>query len=57
VEKEKLFDEIRHYGTFTAQFVCTDISGVYFRVRTAEFDGKKYFIVQANGKILEILEI
>lgn len=57
MEKEKLFDEIRHYGTFTAEFVCTDISGVYFRVRTAEFDGKKYFIVQANGNILEILEI
>ena len=54
---QELFNDVLHYGTLTAEFVCTDISGVCFRVRTAEFDGKKYFIVQANGKVLEILEI
>jgi hypothetical protein len=57
VEKEKLFDEIRHYGTFTAEFGCTNDLGMAIRVRVAEYDGKKYFIVQINGRLGELLEI
>ena len=57
MEKEKLFDEIRHYGTFTAEFGCTNDLGMAIRVRIAEYDGKKYFIVQINGRLGELLEI
>lgn len=54
---EELFDNIRHYGTFTAEFGCTNDLGMVIRVRVAELDGKKYFIVQCNGNISELLEI
>ena len=57
MEKENLFDEIRHYGTFTAEFGCTNYLGMPIRVRVAEYDGKKYFIVQCNGMVAEVLEI
>lgn len=54
---EELFDNIRRYGTFTAEFGCTNDLGMAIRVRVAEYDGKKYFIVQCNGEIVESLEI
>ena len=54
---EELFKNILHYGTFTAEFGCTNDLGMAIRVRVAELDGKKYFIVQCNGKISELLEI
>ena len=57
MEKENLFDEIRHYGIFTAEFGCTNDLGMAIRVRVAEYDGKKYFIVQCNGRVAEVLEI
>ena len=54
---EELFYNIRHYGTFTAEFGCTNDLGMAIRVRVAEYDGKKYFIVQCNGSFAELLEI
>ena len=54
---EEMFDNIRHYGTFTAEFGCTNDLGMAIRVRVAEYDGKKYFIVQINGRLCELLEI
>lgn len=52
-----LFNDIQHYGTFTAGFECVDSTGVDVRVRTADYDGKKYFIVQRGGKVVTIKEI
>lgn len=54
---EELFKNILHYGTFTAEFGCTNYLGMAIRVRVAEYDGKKYFIVQINGRLGELLEI
>ena len=54
---EELFEQILHYGTFLAEFGCTNDLGMAIRVRVAELDGKEYFIVQCNGKIYELLEI
>ena len=54
---EELFKNILHYGTFTAEFDCTNDLGMAIRVRVAEYDGKKYFIVQCNGMVAEVLEI
>ena len=54
---EELFEQIRHYGSFLAEFGCTNDLGMEIRVRVAEYDRKKYFIVQCNGIISELLEI
>ena len=54
---EELFKNILHYGTFTAEFGCTNDLGMAIRVRVAEYDRKKYFIVQCNGRVAEVLEI
>ena len=54
---QELFNDILHYGTFTAEFGCTNYLGMPIRVRVAEYDGKKYFIVQINGRLDELLEI
>ena len=54
---EGLFARIRRYGTFLAEFCCTNHFGMAIRVRVAEYDGKKYFIVQCNGTVAELLEI
>lgn len=54
---QMLFDDIRNYGTFTAGFECMDSKGVAVRVRTADYDGKKYFIVQRGGEVVTIKEI
>ena len=54
---QELFNDILHYGEFTAEFGCTNHLGMAIRVRVAELDGKKYFIVQCNGNISELLEI
>ena len=54
---QELFNDILHYGTFKAEFGCTNDLGMPIRVRVAEYDGKKYFIVQCNGMVAEVLEI
>ena len=54
---EELFEQIRRYGSFLAEFGCTNYLGMSIRVRAAEYDGKKYFIVQCNGIIAELFEI
>ena len=54
---EGLFEQIRRYGTFLAEFGCTNHLGMAICVRVAELDRKKYFIVQCNGNISELLEI
>ena len=52
-----LFEQIRRYGSFLAEFGCTNDLGMALRVRVAEYDGKKYFIVQCDGIISELFEI
>ena len=52
-----LFNEIRDYGDFTADFECVDRKGVAVRVRTADYNGKKYFIVQRGGEVVTIKKI
>ena len=52
-----LFNEIRDYGDFTADFECVDRNGVAVRVRTADYNGKKYFIVQSGGEVVTIKKI
>ena len=54
---QELFEQIRRYGTFLAEFGCTNDLGMAIRVRIAGLDGKKYFIVQCNGRVAEVLEI
>lgn len=54
---QMLFNDIRNYGTFTADFECVDSKGVDVRVRTADYDGKKYFIVQMGGEVVTVKEI
>lgn len=54
---KELFVQILHYGTFLSDFECTNDLGMAIRVRVAELDRKKYFIVQCNGNISELLEI
>lgn len=51
------FDDVRHYAKFLAEFACVDCSGKNFRVRVAELDGRKFFIVQRDGKVVDLLEI
>lgn len=52
-----LLDDILRYGKITADFECLDHQSVYVRVRTADLNGRKYFIVQRGGEIVEIREI
>ena len=52
-----LFEQIRRYGSFLAEFGCTNDLGMALRVRVAEYDGKKYFIVQCDGSVAELFEI
>ena len=54
---EDLFEHIQRYGSFLAEFGCTNDLGMAIRVRVAEYDSKKYFIVQCNGIIAELFEI
>lgn len=54
---QMLFNEIRDYGDFTADFECVDRNGVAVRVRAADYDGKKYFIVQRGGEVVTVKEI
>ena len=54
---QMLFNEILDYGDFTADFECVDRNGVAVRVRTADYDGKKYFIVQWGGEVVTVKEI
>lgn len=56
-EKRELFNNILHHGTFGADFGCTNHLGMNIRVRTADYNGKKYFIVMCDGNITELLEI
>ena len=51
------FDDIRHYAKFLAEFACVDRSGKNFRVRVADLDGRKFFIVQCDGEVVDLLEI
>ena len=54
---EDLFEQIRRYGSFLAEFGCANNLGIAIRVRIAEYNGKKYFIVQCDGIISELFEI
>ena len=54
---KELFDNINRYGNFVCGFDCKGFKGTNFRVRVGEYEGKKYFIVQANGNIEDIIEI
>lgn len=52
-----LLADILSYGKITADFECVDNQRVYVRVRAADLNGRKYFIVQRGGEIAEIREI
>ena len=54
--KQQFYD-IRHYAKFLAEFACVDRSGKNFRVRVAELDGRKFFVVQCDGEVVDLLEI
>lgn len=54
---KELFEQILHYGTFLYDFECTSYLGFAVRVRVAELDGKKYFVLQCNGDVYDLLEI
>ena len=54
---EDLFEQIRRYGSFLVEFGCINDLGMALRVRVAEYDGKKYFIVHCDGIISELFEI
>ena len=54
---EELFEQIRRYGSFLAEFGCTNDIGMAIRNRITEYDGEKYFIVQCDGIISELFEI
>ena len=54
---KELFEQIRRYGSFLAEFECTNDLGMVIRVRVAEYGGKKYFIVQCDGSVAELFEI
>ena len=55
--KEELFNSIIHYGTPKSEFCVVDQKGVYFRVRNFLYENKIFFVVQANGKVADIIEI
>lgn len=54
--KEKLFDDLIKYGKTKAEFAE---SGVYGdkRIRVFEYENKKYFVVQFNGKLKNVIEV
>lgn len=54
---EKLFENIQRYGTFICGFECTGYKGAEFRVRVAEYEAEKYFIVQCNGDLQDVIKL
>ena len=54
---EKLFEDIQRYGTFICEFECTGYKGTEFRVRVAEYEAEKYFIVQCNGDLQDVIKL
>lgn len=57
ITKRMLFSDIQKHGTFTADFKCEDRNCMDVRVQTADYDGKKYFIVQMGGEVVTVKEI
>lgn len=55
--KEKLFENIQRYGNFICGFECKGFEGTEFRVRVAEYEAEKYFIVQANGDLQSVIKL
>jgi hypothetical protein len=45
------------HGREKSRFTMTDRAGIEFRSGNVICDGKVYFIVSANGKIMECMEI
>ena len=54
---KQLTEYVMTHGREKSRFGVIDRSGVEFRVGNAICDGKIYFIVSANGKIVECMEI
>lgn len=54
---EKLFEDIQRYGTFICEFECKGFKGTEFRVRVAEYEEEKYFVVQANGNLQSVIKL
>ena len=54
--KEKLFNSIIHYGTPKSEFCVVDQKGVNFRIRNFLYENKIFFVVQANGKVADVIE-
>lgn len=52
-----LIEHIMTHGREKSRFGVVDRSGVKFRVGNVVCDSKVYFVVSANGKIVECVEI
>ena len=52
-----LIEHIMTHGREKSRFGVVDRSGVEFRVGNVVCDSKVYFVVSANGKIVECMEI
>lgn len=55
--KDLVRDELLRYGEPKAEFRCVDGMGILFKVTVRKFGEKCYFIVEANGKCKEVLEV
>lgn len=54
---EKLFKNIQMYGAFICEFECKGFKGTEFRVRVAEYEEEKYFVVQVNGNLQSVIKL
>lgn len=54
---EQLTKYVMTHGRENSRFGVIDRSGVEFRVGNVICDGKTYFVVSANGKIIEFVEV
>lgn len=54
---KQLTEYVMTHGREKSRFGVIDRSGVEFRVGNVICDGKIYFVVSANGKIVECMEI
>lgn len=56
-EKAFLAYCISRYGKEKSRFSAIDRDGIEFRCGNVLYDGKIFFVVSANGKIVECMEI
>ena len=54
---KKLVEYVMKHGRERSRCAVVDKTGVEFRIGNVVCDGKVYFVVSANGKIVECMEI